>query len=60
MRLEADSPAALRTGWEIVTVSPEKHRGYAVQWFMMAAALVVLSAFANSNLAGWLKSRRLR
>ncbi len=58
LRLDADSPAALEVGWEIINVSPEKHRGYAVQWFMMAAALLVLTLFANSNLAAWIKHRR--
>ena len=50
LRLDADSPGALGVGWGIVNVQPEKHVGYAVQWFLMALALVVLTVFANSNL----------
>lgn len=58
LRLDQESPAALETGWEVVNLSPATHTGYAVQWFTMALALVVLSVFANSNLAAVLKARR--
>jgi surfeit locus 1 family protein len=39
LRLE-DGPAAYRTDWPVVAMGPEKHLGYAVQWFAMATALV--------------------
>jgi len=55
LRLDQDSPAALQTGWDVVTVMPEKHTGYAVQWFALAAALLILSLFANSNLGAVIK-----
>lgn len=61
MRLEteADWPSTdLLTGWEVSSVSPEKHTGYAVQWFLMAFALVVLTLGANSNLLETLRYRR--
>tara|TARA_R110000787_G_scaffold8220_4_gene27445 strand:+ start:90236 stop:91048 length:813 start_codon:yes stop_codon:yes gene_type:complete len=48
----------LETGWQIVNASPEKHVGYAVQWFLMGLALIVLSLFANSNLAEVLRQWR--
>lgn len=35
-------PAAYRLDWPVVNMSPEKHLGYAVQWFAMSSALVVL------------------
>ncbi|BAN45787.1 SURF1 family protein [Metapseudomonas resinovorans] len=41
LRLE-EGPAALRTGWPVVAMGPEKNLGYAVQWFAMAAALLGL------------------
>jgi len=50
LRLEADSPGALETGWMIVNVQPGKHTGYAVQWSALALALIILGLFANSNL----------
>ncbi len=41
LRLEP-GPAAYRLGWPAVAMGPEKHVGYAVQWFALAIALVVL------------------
>jgi len=53
-RLRDDvQPGAVRTGWPVVTMSPEKHTGYAVQWFGLALALLVLSIGAT------LKMRRI-
>lgn len=42
VRLAAHSPALLVRNWTVVNTGPEKHRGYAVQWFAMALALVLL------------------
>ena len=58
LRLDATSPGALTTGWVTVAVQPAKHTGYAVQWFAMAAVLLLMTVIANSNLANWLKSKR--
>ncbi|WP_250656103.1 SURF1 family protein [Alkalimarinus coralli] len=47
LRLADDSqPGALKTGWNTVTISPEKHVGYAVQWFSLALVLVVMTVIA--------------
>ena len=43
--------APLETDWLVVNSLPEKNIAYAVQWFAMALALMVLTIFANSNLA---------
>lgn len=51
VRLQGDSQGALITGWPEVNVSVEKHQGYAVQWFAMAVALLVLLLNASSNIA---------
>ena len=48
LRLEA-GPAAYRTDWPVVAMGPEKHLGYAVQWFAMAAALVGLYLYLGFN-----------
>lgn len=40
-RLDEGSPGALRTEWQNLEVSAAKHLGYAVQWFAMAAAVVI-------------------
>ncbi|WP_105102647.1 SURF1 family protein [Microbulbifer pacificus] len=50
IRLSADSDTALTTGWQLVNVNPEKHRGYALQWFSMAVALVLLWLLAATNI----------
>lgn len=58
LRLDANTKGALAVDWQIVNVMPEKHTGYAVQWFLMALALVMLSVFANSNIGMVLKQGR--
>ena len=35
-------PASYRVDWPVVAMSPDKHLGYAVQWFALAAALLGL------------------
>lgn len=35
-------PLAYRADWPIVAMDPQKHLGYAVQWFALALALLVL------------------
>jgi len=49
IRLSADSDTALTTGWRLLVSTPERHTGYAVQWFAMAAALLVLWLLAATN-----------
>ncbi|CAM3630011.1 SURF1-like protein [Pseudomonas reidholzensis] len=41
LRLEP-GPASYRLAWPVVAMGPEKHLGYAVQWFALTAALVLL------------------
>lgn len=57
LRLDQDSQGALNTGWPTVSVQPSKHTGYAVQWFVMALVLIIMTVIANSNLADWLRQR---
>ncbi len=57
LRLDQDSPGALQTGWATVSVQPAKHTGYAVQWFVMALVLLIMTVVANSNLADRSKQR---
>lgn len=42
LRLDAGAPGALQPNWQPVTLSPETHRAYAVQWFFMAVVLAIL------------------
>lgn len=50
LRLDAESPGALTVDWRVVNLGPEQHVGYAVQWFAMAAALLLAWLLASSNL----------
>lgn len=55
LQLSEESTAALVIDWQPINMSATKHVGYAVQWFSLAIALVLLTLFANSNLAAVLK-----
>ena len=57
IRLDAGSAGAYAAGWPIVNLPPQKHTAYAVQWFALAIALVVLTAFACSNAGAVIKER---
>jgi surfeit locus 1 family protein len=41
LRLDETTPSALPRYWPVTSMSPEKHRGYAVQWFLMAIAVII-------------------
>ncbi|TXS93692.1 SURF1 family protein [Parahaliea maris] len=57
VRIESTEPAALMADWPLVNISPAKHIGYAVQWFCMALALLILFVLRSSNLWQWLRRR---
>lgn len=42
VRLDPGAPGLTQINWQPVTLSPETHRAYAVQWFFMAVVLVIL------------------
>ncbi len=50
VRIDAGVPGALLVDWKVVNVSPQKHHGYAVQWFAMAAVLFTFYLLRCSNL----------
>ena len=60
IRLTADSDTALVTDWQLVNIQPEKHHGYAVQWFAMAVALFILWVLAATNIRSIIKAVRHR
>lgn len=57
VRIDPGEPGALETDWQVVNVSPEKHQGYAVQWFSMAAVLAVIYLLRSSNIWQLLSGR---
>lgn len=50
VRIDAGQPGALSVDWQVINVSPDKHTGYAVQWFSMAAVLALIYLLRSSNL----------
>ncbi len=57
VRLDVNSPGALQPNWLVVNIQPEKHTGYAVQWFGMGVALLVILLLANTNLWQLIRGR---
>jgi cytochrome oxidase assembly protein ShyY1 len=57
LRIDAGQPGALAVAWQVVNVSPAKHRGYAVQWFTMAVVLLIFFFLRSSNLWQLLRGR---
>lgn len=42
-----DQPGAFRADWEPDMMGPQTHYGYALQWFSLAAALIILTIIAS-------------
>ncbi|WP_232600191.1 SURF1 family protein [Photobacterium carnosum] len=51
IQISASSPIALTQTWQPVVMGPKKHYGYAIQWFLLAIAVVVISLL-------WLRKER--
>ena len=49
VRLAQDSEGALLAKWQTVNMLPEKHKAYAVQWFTMAAALLLMYLYFGTR-----------
>lgn len=47
LRLNKDSQGALVTNWIWTNMSPEKHLAYAIQWFSLALAFLIVSLIAS-------------
>lgn len=48
----AGQPGAFRADWKPDMMGPQTHYGYAVQWFSLAAALVILTVIASYRKTG--------
>lgn len=49
VRLLENMPGVLTRNWPVISTRPEKHRGYAVQWFLMASVLLMLYIFVSTK-----------
>ena len=50
IRANSGQPGALSIDWQVVNVSPDKHRAYAAQWFTMALVLLGFFLARSSNI----------
>ncbi len=57
VRIDAGQPGALAVDWQVINVAPEKHTGYAVQWFTMATVLALIYLLRCSNLWHLIRGR---
>lgn len=57
IRITENHPLANRADWPVVNQSPEKHTGYAVQWFTMAGVLIIAFLLRSSNIGALLWRR---
>ena len=46
LRINSNSEGAFITDWPVINTLPEKHQAYAVQWFAMSVALLLLYFWA--------------
>lgn len=49
IRVGAGVPGALLRAWPVINLSPEMHRGYAVQWFAMSLMLTLLYLYYSTR-----------
>ena len=49
VRLGSFQPGVYLRNWPVVSTTPEKHRGYAIQWFTMATVLLFLYFFVSTK-----------
>lgn len=51
VHLQPNDPASYPIEWQVISLSPERHLGYAVQWFALALTLLILSVALNWRFA---------
>jgi surfeit locus 1 family protein len=47
LRIQPGYPGSQQVSWPAINTRPEKHTGYAVQWFVMAAVLLILWLYSS-------------
>ena len=60
VRIASEDPLAFSANWAVINQSPEKHTGYAVQWFTMAGVLLLAFMLRSSNLLSLLRGGKAR
>ncbi|MAY02949.1 MAG: hypothetical protein CMQ38_08240 [Gammaproteobacteria bacterium] len=57
VRLDPLSPGVFVRNWTLISTTPERHRGYAIQWFSMACVLLLLYIFVSTRSVGSQKNK---
>ncbi|MFP6801996.1 MAG: SURF1 family protein [Pseudomonadales bacterium] len=57
VRLNEDQPGVLIRHWTAVTANSNANISYAIQWFVFAAAIVIVSLLASSNIVSVLREK---
>jgi|OpeIllAssembly_1097287.scaffolds.fasta_scaffold38643_2 surfeit locus 1 family protein len=58
VRLHPGQPGVTEADWPAVNIQPERHVAYAVQWFLMAVALVAVFLLGGTNVLAWHRHKR--
>ena len=56
LEIDSDQAGSLVADFPPINIRPEKHTGYAVQWFFMAVALFILMISSQSNVSEFFRS----
>ncbi len=59
VRLNQGQPSFFAKHWIVVNIQPEKHIGYAVQWFVMSATLIFLYILASTNIVSIFRQNKI-
>lgn len=57
VRLNEDQPGVLIRHWTAVTANSNANISYAIQWFVFASAIVIVSLFTSSNILSVLRKK---
>lgn len=58
LRMRAGEPGAGQIDWPPLNMAPERHRAYALQWLLLAVALLVIFLIGGTNLPEWSGRRK--
>lgn len=58
VRLSENSVGFLASNWSVVNLRPDKHVGYAFQWFAMSITLLIIGFLTNTNFWALRKLRK--
>ncbi|MBT3622463.1 MAG: SURF1 family protein [Gammaproteobacteria bacterium] len=59
VRLNEDQPGVLIRHWTAVTANSSANISYAIQWFVLAAAIVIVSLLTSSNIVSVLREKKI-